>query len=395
MYIYEIGSNTQNEDIINSGGIEKDDFLKEKLMTIIINGNKQSNIEEFNLESEEDLYIATKIAIDCCINNYPADQINTYYEIKDNITNDLKTRAEKIINGAAKILNIPGVPMQAESVRINRVEEYGVDDINPNYYSQKYEVKVSGGELTKYKITTKQMGLKSYLTTNTLDQVNKTEFSNDESIFKIMIPYEDRELPFEIEMSADIQYSVDCIYRAVGENSEYIIYGKTEKEEQATSDTLFNKKSTLTINFVNSKTLEKVYGVIVEVNGERFEINSENKLILEGLGKGEIIIKIISIPEGYIDIGNQYKINVPYAEDYIENIELIPKKEEIDKIPDEENNIKDKEESDKIEKDNNIKNDETQTEDKIKKEDTEVKENVNSNTDNPKEERKKLPRTRK
>ncbi len=111
-------------------------------------------------------------------------------------------------------------------------------------------------------------------------------------------------------------------------NNKYIIYSKTTKTE-STSIYYTNFGASLSINLVDEDTGEKVYGGIIRISGREYVIDEENKMIFKDIGKEYIYVNFINIPEDYLYPDDEYRIIVPYREDYIENIKLTHKKGEI------------------------------------------------------------------
>lgn len=342
IYMYEIGPKTKSLNRINSGRTEKDLNTRDDFIKIIKNGNKEENIEKYGLDNKEDMYIATKIALDCYIHNYSAEKVSKHYNVKTDIKDTLKERAKKIMNAVPQILEekTEEINRAPRKIKVTNIKDFNKDDVNPNYYSLEYKVTKEGDNFLGYDVSIVAKNLENYLVTTQNGEENKTEFKPDENVFKIMIPNEYKDLEFEMEVHVTGKYKDEKIFRAVGyldnletpeeASSEYIIYEDGVYEENAESIIFTHKK-------------------------------------IEDTENGED------------------KVDKPEKPDDGKQDE-----EETNKKP----NSTDKEQ----EKDKNkeeIKEEEPNKEDK--KEDTEVKETVNDNITKPNvpKEEKKLPRTRK
>lgn len=204
-------------------------------MKIIKNGNIKSNIEKYGLESEEDLYIATKIAIDNYIYAHSPEDVKNYYKFKTGISQEIRDRMERIIEGASKILaeETLDTSENLKEVTVVKSQDFEEDTVNPNYYSIKYEVTNVGEDFLGYHVNVSATGISNYIITNEEGEENKIEFTSDENIFKIMIPKEYKDLEFEIEVAVTGKFREEKIFRAIeylGEGAsgdtpnEYVIY---------------------------------------------------------------------------------------------------------------------------------------------------------------------------
>lgn len=222
-------------------------------MKIIKNGNIKSNIEKYGLESEEDLYIATKIAIDNYIHAHSPEDVKNYYKFKTGISQEIRDRMERIIEGASKML-AEETKEKIENLReISVIErqKFQEDTVNPNYYSVKYEVTHVGEDFLSYDVNVVATGISDYIITNEEDEENKIEFTSDENIFKIMIPKEYKDKEFEIEVAVTGTFREEKIYRAIeylGEGAtgdipnEYVIYEDGEYIADPVSSTFTHEK---------------------------------------------------------------------------------------------------------------------------------------------------------
>lgn len=233
--MYEIGPSTKDVDQINSGWTEKDSNTKANFLKIIKNGNIQSNIKKYGLENEEDLYIATKIAVDNYIYNHSPEDVKNYYKFKTGISQEITDRMQRIIEGASKILAEETKEKLEilKEVSVTKKGDFQEDAVNSNYYSIKYEVTNKGEDFLGYDVNVSAIGISDYFIANEEGEENKIEFTSDENVFKIMIPKEYKNSEFEIEVSVTGKFREEKIYRAIeylgagtlGDTpNEYVIY---------------------------------------------------------------------------------------------------------------------------------------------------------------------------
>lgn len=261
VYIYEVGPKTKEISQINSGWIEKDSDTAESFINIIKSGTKKENIKKYGLNNKEDLDIATKIAIDCYIDNIRAEVVKNYYKVKEGIGTEVKERAEKIINAASQMLleKDEKTDRSPRKITVSGNEIFKQDNIKPNYYSLAYEVALEGEGALGYDVSIIAPNIQGYFITDKESKENKTEFTSSENVFKIMIPSEYKDLGFEIEIKVTGKYKDEKIFRAVeylGEGeakedkpNEYIIY----------EDGLYRKEAK-SIIFTHEKTEDNENG---------------------------------------------------------------------------------------------------------------------------------------
>ena len=321
--IYKIGNNSDNGNNITIQE-EKNDT---RIMKIIKNGYGKNKSLAFQLDSDNDLYAATKIAIDCISNTYSIEDVDNYYRPKINLSEELNIKAQKIIDVAKELLAIGynEEVIYQSSISLYGIDEFEKDNINENYYSQKYIIETENAELINYEIASKNdIGI-NYFIANIETGEEQEYFDNNQNLFKIMVPEENKEESFQVEISVRMTYYTNKIFNATDGKNKYIVYSKEEDNSELVA-MLNNKTSNLTINLIDAETQKNIYGGIVEVDGIEYTINDDNTAIIWNLGKGNVKVNLIKAPEDYLIKDNEYNIVIGYKESHIENIELFHKK---------------------------------------------------------------------
>lgn len=320
MPIYKIGN---KEEIVDTLIID-DEKGDKKLKNIIKSGYKSKSLLELGVDTDEDAYIATKIAIDCIYNNYSEEIVDTYYRIGENLEENKKTKAKKILNLVKKLLKNANDEKNIYII-INRIGNLEIDDVRDNYCSQTYEVKLKEADLLNYEIIKKEQSNIEYFIADIGTGESKESFDASNPKFKVMIKDEDKSKKFEIHMSIKAYFNEDKIFVGAKGENKYIINAKIE-ENKNFSFTIFNGESNVAINFIDEETKEKVYGCIVQIDNKNYIIDNEDKILFYGLGEGCVFANFVYIPNEYISPKDGYKIDVQDKENHIENIELKRKK---------------------------------------------------------------------
>ena len=99
--IYKIGNKEEKSNEVYLQYLTFD----AKVQRAIKNGYLEKNFELYGLSSDNELYMATKIALDCLENGKGVEDIDDFYRPKF-LDDTKKTKAENIINAAKEILNI-------------------------------------------------------------------------------------------------------------------------------------------------------------------------------------------------------------------------------------------------------------------------------------------------
>ena len=143
--------------------------------------------ESLGVETEQDAYLATKLAIQCILVNRNTEDIKTYYRAGQSPVAglklaDIQRRGQKVINAIYNLVynarNSNETPSNNTIITATKVE-------SNNYYSQTYSVN-STTEMSYYTVRD-IIGFPTGSFASDLNGNKKTTFNNGEN-FKIMIP---------------------------------------------------------------------------------------------------------------------------------------------------------------------------------------------------------------
>ncbi|MCI8621522.1 MAG: hypothetical protein HFJ50_07465 [Clostridia bacterium] len=205
------------------------------------------------------------------------------------------------------------VTYEEPRVYISQVNSLDIDEIDPNYTSQTCEIITEGCKVESFVITNKEECGVNYFIVNPETGKRQEEFNNGETKFKVMIPNSEVEEHFLFFISVQINYSYDTEEGHM-ENSVSASIG------------VENCLSDLSIGFKNKDNDRNIYGCIIEIEGNSYEIYQECQTIMYNLAKGKIKARVVSVPEEYILPENEFEIDIGYKDNHSEIIKLERKK---------------------------------------------------------------------
>ncbi len=334
----KINKYTDGEDVIYKRENDKEgDFTelkKEKdsqdtsIIKIIRKGYKYNkNWEsEFALDSENDLYIATKIAIDCVKNGTSENDIMNIYQVVDEASEEQRKRAEKILEAVAKLVKegYHGTYINYEIVQVDK--EGDLEAVDEEYYSQTYNIGFKNATMKEYKVMSKNSDdVSDFYIAGIEGKEEKQKFTAEDKKFRIMIPTQYHEEPFTLNVSFVVTFITENLCEETNETGTYYIYGNKEKEINLH---LFynNKKSNLLLGFADEDTGEAVKGCMVEINGNKIIPGADGKIYMREIGKGKISGNMLYIPDDYYIENGAFEIDIPYGKTVEEDIILKRKK---------------------------------------------------------------------
>lgn len=317
--IYKVGEDTDNSNKIMTRK-EKSDS---RLFRII----KEKSPENVGLDNQKDLYMAKEIALTCVYNNYQINQIDEHYRVMQGLDEKLKQRAEKVISAVKELLNIGynGTETRKESTIVCPAGDFSKDEKDSRYFSVVCGVEIAGIRNASYKVSPRKEGDIEYFTANIETGEAQEEFSGDELKFKIMVPKEELEKPFVMDIRVKINYQADVMYEATGKGAKYLTYTVSNRINYM-GTTLSSKRSNLSIGIRDKENGNTIIGSVVEINNVQYTIDRYKKEILRGIDVGELNAKFISVPDDYILPKEDVKIKIGYKENHVENIGIIHKK---------------------------------------------------------------------
>ncbi len=299
-----------------------------RLIRVVESGYQGKDMSKYGLDNIVDLYTATKIALNVVYSNNSVSYIEENYRIKDGLLEDNITRASNILKAAQELVKI-GYDGEESYQWMGNVEvvcDLKKDDVKEGYYSIKYKVIPSIGELKAFYPTIESdLGFEAYIA-NVDTGEKQTNFEGGENEFKVMIPEAYKEDGFLLKLNVDYTYNACTVFIGSDGENEYFIYANADQLAEVGVKTS-NKRSNLAINFIDEETKENVLGCEIKVNEENYNIRMKNEIILKDIGKGNIKVEILNIPEEYVLLGDRtIEIQIGYVDNHVEEIKLKRKK---------------------------------------------------------------------
>ncbi len=323
MLIYKVGTHERSANPI----LISHQYNNEKLLRIVKNGYQERSTTELGLTNENDAYIATKIAIDCVFDNTAIANIDNKYRAKENLNEEQRISANKILEVAKSLVDIGlnGKENYNKSKSVTLIGELDPDKSKPNYVSQLYKVETSQPFYKGYKIKNKSQSPIAYYVANAETGEEQEIFGPEEKEFRIMVPKEYQEDPFELQLDVELIYDIDRTFLGMDGNGRYLILANIE-EGYTLGTRLMNHKATLTVNFVDDETGAHILGGKVKIKGQEYEIDRDRKMLLWALPKEQIDIEVLEVPEDYTIKETNIIADVKYRENHVEDIKISHKK---------------------------------------------------------------------
>ena len=314
--IYKLGSNEGNTNITIS-----DEIQDTAIITILANGYSKKDAQTLGVSNSNDAYIATKIALDCATKGIDKDNIENYFRVKENLESPLKERAENIIGAVKNLLGITKKDYFASGIEIQQTGNIELDEFNEEYCSQKYKITTNNCIPKKYNISNYSNFISEVFSTNN-EGVRKDDFAmeEDSNIFRITMPKEYRTEAFEGKFQLELIYEKNTAYFGKNGDSTYIIF--TDKEERRSFNVyLLNKKSSISITVKDKdKPRTVIENVKIKIKDENnlvndtYTSNSRGSIFITKLGKGNVQMEVLEVPQSYVLEETLYNKNLDYSE---------------------------------------------------------------------------------
>ena len=276
------------------------------------------------VENDDDAYLATKLAIQCILQNRPLSEIRTFYRGgQDPVAGmnlaDITRRGNKVVdavyNLANKGYNGTETPASNNIVGITKVGEFKIDS-NTNYFSQTYKV-TSQVEMSNYTITS-LLNFPEGSFSADLNGNAKTTFSSGEQ-FKVMIPK--NKITSNINGEVLIQTKCKTYPILYGEGpsgwQDYAVcvdpYGDVTAE--TTLNAVVNNGEIL-INKIDGDTSKPVEGVTFELTTAdgtkvgRATTDKNGKATFSSLFAGNYKLKEVSANQHYVINNKVFDVKV-------------------------------------------------------------------------------------
>lgn len=308
-----------------------------KLWRALVNGYPYNSPESMGVETDDDAYLATKMAIYAIMRGNTENDIRTLYrpgkdKVEGQSLEDIERRGTKVIEAICKLINIgyngTETIQSNDILKIEKDSEFLEDSLNKNYYSQKLKIK-SKVECKEYYIKNISNFPVGTIITD-IDGNQKYSFKGGEE-FKLMVP----KTSIMENINGTIEINGICktypIYYSECKNGNYQNYllccDSFSDNFNAVNDINIEiNKSSLKIVKVDKDTKRPIAGVKFSVkykDGTNIGIytTDENGVIyIENLHQGEIIVKELENNKFYNISKDEYIIELNYNES--KNIEI-------------------------------------------------------------------------
>ena len=303
----------------------------------IVNGYPYKTPSQMGVETEDDAYLATKMASYAILRGNSIEEIRQQYragttKVENESLEDIQRRGTKVIDAICKLIDIGYNGSETiknnNILQISKQSELSKDLNKDGYYSAIFKVnsKVECSQYNVSEITGFPEG--TYIADKT--GTSKTQFNGNES-FKLMIPKD------------KITNSIDSNIKIVGKCKNYPIYyaecnvGNYQNymlccdmysdDVQASSNININaNKCGIQIKKIDKDTKYPIKGVkflIKYESGEEigiYETDENGKINISNLKPGNISIKEIETNKNYILSPNETNIKLEYDE--IKNVKI-------------------------------------------------------------------------
>ena len=308
-----------------------------KLWRALVNGYPYNSPESMGVETDDDAYLATKMAIYAIMRGNTENDIRTLYrpgkdKVEGQSLEDIERRGTKVIEAICKLINIgyngTETIQSNDILKIEKDSEFLEDSLNKNYYSQKLKIK-SKVECKEYYIKNISNFPAGTIITD-IDGNQKYSFKGGEE-FKLMVP----KTSIMENINGTIEINGICktypIYYSECKNGNYQNYllccDSFSDNFNAVNDINIEiNKSSLKIVKIDKDTKRPIAGVKFSVkykDGTNIGIytTDENGVIyIENLHQGEIIVKELENNKFYNISKNEYIVELNYNES--KNIEI-------------------------------------------------------------------------
>ncbi len=308
-----------------------------KLWRALVNGYPYNSPESMGVETDDDAYLATKMAIYAIMRGNTENDIRTLYrpgkdKVEGQSLEDIERRGTKVIEAICKLINIgyngTETIQSNDILKIEKDSEFLEDSLNKNYYSQKLKIK-SKVECKEYYIKNISNFPAGTIITD-IDGNQKYSFKGGEE-FKLMVP----KTSIMENINGTIEINGICktypIYYSECKNGNYQNYllccDSFSDNFNAVNDINIEiNKSSLKIVKIDKDTKSPIAGVKFSVkykdgtNIGTYTTDENGVIYIENLHQGEIIVKELENNKFYNISKNEYIVELNYNES--KNIEI-------------------------------------------------------------------------
>ena len=331
---YKIGENKYPAYCIAPGihGVDEEgdytvtvnDLLNDKLIyNTILNGYPYKTAAQLGVETNDDAYVATKLAIKSLLLDR---DIKEHYKAMDE-------KGEKIIEAMYNIAENGKAGNAVNKEVLLSINKVGDLVEKGDYYYQEYSISADVN-ISNYTVKRLENFSDNCFITDT-NGVKKEEFSNNQN-FRVMIPKSDLDKNISGKITVTASCNTKPIFYGEAPNSSIQDYAVTyEPYAEYTASTTLNKNTnTSSIKVVKqdaetSQPIENVSFGLYKENGDYIttqKTDSNGIAIFNNLYQGTYKLKEIESNEEYIKDDTVYEINTEYNKQSTKTITNIHKK---------------------------------------------------------------------
>lgn len=292
---------------------------------ILSKGYMNSTYKDWNLECDDDLYSAIKIALHSYVQKIPPKQkyIIGTRSVDGNTVEEIQRRGAKALEVAETLYQygINGTETYVEpKVNISKYQEKCIEKINDvEYYIQKYKVSANK-ELNSYEIQ-----INNFIEGTKIFNLNNQEIlSQKENYFKIAIPtknIKDKINGTILIKNAQVKtYPIYHCKSYIQNAQSYVTYTQGyETTETSINMPIDPNHCTLIITKIDKETKEVIPNVEFQISDEqnkeigKFTTDENGNIKVENLKPGIIKIKEINADEKYIVDSKEVQVDLKWG----------------------------------------------------------------------------------
>ena len=313
----------------------------DELWRVMRHGYPYATPAQMGVETEQDAYLATKLAIQCILLGRPTNQIRTYYRGgQDPVAGlrlaDITRRGNKVVDAIYNLVNYARTSNETptNNTILTATKVGDIKDEGANF-TQEYSV-TSSTTMKSYRIRN-ITGFPSGSFTADLSGNAKQLFNNGEN-FKVVMPKNSTTgtIDGEIEIAANCEtYS---IFYGEGPSGfqNYALYPDPYRDlNKVVTTNIVPNTAKLTIEKFDKDTGENLAGVTFNAryeNGQNignFTTDTNGKIEIKNLMKGTVILKETKTQNSYKLSTEEYKVPLEIGESKTIGIENEKKKGKI------------------------------------------------------------------
>ena len=325
-----------------------------RIWRVLNKGYMGSNYNEWNLECDDDLYSATKIALHSISEGVaPKDKyILGTRSVDGNTVEEIQRRGKKVLEVAQNLYEygINGKETYVSpKVEITKQGEYKFETINDvSYYIQNYKV-IGNKNLKSYEVEIQNFPKG----TKILNLENQEQIKLSDSYFKIAIPI--NEIKQDIKGNINIKNAfvktnpIFYCQSSIQEAQSYVTYmSGYEIANTSTTIDINANNCNLQIQKIDKETKEPIANVTFEIQDENknkiAEVTTDKDGIanLNNIYPNIVTIKEIKVPDQYVLSKEEKQIKLEWGKTSVIEFENERKKGslKIEKVDLDDNNIK-------------------------------------------------------